>query len=88
MLSRFITSQNVYPDETDDKCYILPKYLCYACYIDKVYTGHALDIEGFFYHRGYTHRFGMVGAIYGSETTMIFKKTLVFVQRINTCLIS
>ena len=28
--------------------------------------------------------FGMVGAIYGSEITMI-KKTLVFVQRINTC---
>ena len=28
----------------------------------------------------------MVGAIYGSEITMIFfKKTLVFVQRINTC---
>ena len=26
----------------------------------------------------------MVGAIYESETTMI-KKTLVFVQRINTC---
>ena len=26
----------------------------------------------------------MVGAIYGSETT-IMKKTLVFVQRINTC---
>ena len=23
------------------------KYLCYACYRDKVYTGHALDIEGF-----------------------------------------
>ena len=28
----------------------------------------------------------MVGAIYGSETTMFFlKKTLVFVQRINIC---
>ena len=31
----------------DDKCYILLKYLCYACYRDKVYTGHALDLEGF-----------------------------------------
>ena len=37
----------VLPDETDDKCYILLKYLCYACYRAKVYTGHALDIEGF-----------------------------------------
>ena len=37
----------VYPDETDDKCYILQKYLLHACYRDKVYTGHALDIEGF-----------------------------------------
>ena len=27
----------------------------------------------------------MVGAIYGSEITMILKKTLGFVQRINTC---
>ena len=27
----------------------------------------------------------MVGAINGSETTMILKKTFVFVQRINTC---
>ena len=27
----------------------------------------------------------MVDAIYGSETTMILKKTFVFVQRINTC---
>ena len=26
----------------------------------------------------------MVDVIYGSETTMIYKKTLVFVQRINT----
>ena len=43
MLSCFITSQNC----TDDKCYILIKYLCCACYRDKVYTGHALDIEGF-----------------------------------------
>ena len=24
-----------------------PEILCYACYQDKVYTGHALDIEGF-----------------------------------------
>ena len=30
--------------------------------------------------------FGMVGAIYGSEITMILKQTLRFVQRINTCL--
>ena len=37
----------VYPDETDDKCTIHLKYLCYACYGDKVYAGHALDIEGF-----------------------------------------
>ena len=37
----------VLPDETDEKCYILQKYLCDACYRDKVYTGHALDIEGF-----------------------------------------
>ena len=37
----------VYQDETDGKCYILLKYLCHACYRDKVYTGHALDIEGF-----------------------------------------
>ena len=26
------------------------------------------------YHRGYNHRFGIVGAIYGSEATMIKKK--------------
>ena len=25
----------------------LPKYSCYACYRDKVYTGHALDIKSF-----------------------------------------
>ena len=37
----------VKPEETDDKCYILLKYLCYACYRDRVFTGHALDIEGF-----------------------------------------
>ena len=37
----------VYPNETDDKCYFLLQYLCYACNQDKVYTGHALDIEGF-----------------------------------------
>ena len=37
----------IYQDETDDKCYILLKYLCHACCGDKVYTGHALDIEGF-----------------------------------------
>ena len=37
----------VYQDETDDKCYIFLKYLCHACYRDKMYTGHALDIEGF-----------------------------------------
>ena len=37
----------VKPDETDDKCYILLKYLCYAYYQDKVLTGHALDREGF-----------------------------------------
>ena len=37
----------VYPDETDDKCDILLKYLWYAFYPDKVYAGHALDIEGF-----------------------------------------
>ena len=36
----------VLPDETDDKCYILLKYLCYTCYQDKVYTGHAIDIVG------------------------------------------
>ena len=40
--------------------------------------------RGIHYHRGYNHRFGMGGAVYGSETIMI-KKTLVFVQRINTC---
>ena len=35
-----------------------------------MYTGHALDIEGFI--MGYNpHRFGMVGPIYGSEITMI-----------------
>ena len=27
--------------------------------------------NGIHYHRGYNHRFGMVGAIYGSETTLI-----------------
>ena len=37
----------VQPDETNNKCYILQKYLCYACYRDKVYTGHASDIGGF-----------------------------------------
>ena len=42
-----------------------------------MYTGHALDKKGIHYHRGYNHSFGMVGAIYGSETTMIYKKTLV-----------
>ena len=33
---------------------------------------------------GYNHRFGMVGARYGSETTMILNFFLVFVQRIKT----
>ena len=48
MLSCFITSQNcILPDKTDDKFYILEEYLCYACYRDKVYTGLALDTEGF-----------------------------------------
>ena len=37
----------VKPDETDDKCYILLKYSCYACFRDKVYTGHALDVKKF-----------------------------------------
>ena len=37
------------------------------------------------YQMEYNHRFGMVGAIYGSEITMIKKKTLVFNQRINAC---
>ena len=46
MLSCFSTSQNCLPDETDDKCYILLKYLCYAFYRNKVYTGHASDMEG------------------------------------------
>ena len=61
----------VYPDETDRKCYILQKYLCHACYRDKVYTWHILDIEGFItIGDNYNHRFGMLGAIYGSEITM------------------
>ena len=37
----------VQPGETDDKCYILLKYLCYECYRDKLYTGNALDIKRF-----------------------------------------
>ena len=37
----------LHKNETDDKCYILLKYLCHACYRNKMYTGHALDIEGF-----------------------------------------
>ena len=30
--------------------------------------------RGIHYHRGYDYWFRMMGAIYGSETTMIFKK--------------
>ena len=56
----------------------LLKCLCYACYQDKVYTGHAIDIVGCITIRGYNHRFGMVGAINGSKTTMILKETLQF----------
>ena len=37
----------VEPDETDDKCNILLKCSCYACYQDKLYTIHDLDIKGF-----------------------------------------
>ena len=52
--------------------YILLKYLCYACYRDKVYTEHAIYIyRGIHCYRGYNHMFGMVGAIFGSEITMI-----------------
>ena len=45
MLSCLPHNKIVQPDETDVKCYILLKYLCYACYRDKVYTGHALYID-------------------------------------------
>ena len=48
----------------DDKCYNLQKYLCYACYRDNMFIGHALDIEGFITIGDIT-MFGMVGAIYG-----------------------
>ena len=37
------------------------------CILDMLY-------RGIHNHRGYNHRFGMVGAIYGSETIMILKK--------------
>ena len=68
MLSCFITSQIVYADDTDDKCYSLLKHVCYMyeCYRDKVYTGHAFGYRQIHYHMGYNHRLGMVDAIYGS----------------------
>ena len=37
-----------------------------------MYTGHALDIEGFITIGDIIIGFGMMGAIYGSEATMIF----------------
>ena len=48
-----------------------------------MYSGHALDVEGFITIGGYNYRFGMVCAIYGPVITD-FEKKIVFVKRINT----
>ena len=63
----------VEPGETDDKCNILLKYFCYACNQDKLYARHALDIKRFITIEDITIGFGMVGAMCGSEITMIKK---------------
>ena len=57
----------VEPGKTD----ILLKLSCYACYQDKLYTRHALDIKRSIIIGDITIGFGMAGAICGLEITMI-----------------
>ena len=57
--------------KTDVKCNILLKLSCYACYQDKLYTRHALDIKRSITMCDKTIGFGMDGAICGLEITII-----------------
>ena len=50
-----------------------------------MYIGHALDIEGFMTIGDMTIGFAWWVPYIGQKSILFKKKTLVFVQRINTC---
>ena len=78
MRSCFNLHKIVEPGETDDTYYFLLKYPCYAYYHDKMNIRHALDIKRFITIGGYTVGFCMLGAICGSDITMIKKLKFLF----------